>query len=155
LKAIYSRTQASAEALSKVSGEEADIYYESPTSPSHSIDALLNRKDVEAVVIAVPILASGDLIRKAIAAKKHVLSEKPIAQDIAVARNLLEYYRHHHQKLSSSEEVLWAVGENFRFWNSVNRAAEILRGLEAKLVTFRTSVYNLMGPDNKYFHTEW
>jgi len=48
-----------------------------------SVDALLARDEVQAVVLATPDLDRLDLTRKAAAAGKHVLAEKPMAPTVA------------------------------------------------------------------------
>ena len=48
-----------------------------------SVDALLARQDVDAVVVATPDQFRRDLIARAAAAGKHVLAEKPLAPTVA------------------------------------------------------------------------
>ena len=48
-----------------------------------SVDALLAREDIQAVVLATPDLHRLDLTKKAAAAGKHVLAEKPMAPTVA------------------------------------------------------------------------
>lgn len=55
--------------------------YEVPAEPD--VDALLARDDVDAVVLATPDQDRPELTRKAAAAGKHVLAEKPMAPTIA------------------------------------------------------------------------
>jgi predicted dehydrogenase len=55
--------------------------YGVPSEPS--VDALLARKDVDAVVLATPDQDRPELTRKAAAAGKHVLAEKPMAPTVA------------------------------------------------------------------------
>ncbi|MFF4948268.1 Gfo/Idh/MocA family oxidoreductase [Streptomyces chattanoogensis] len=55
-----------------------------------SVADLLTRADVDAVVIATPHDTHEPLLRQALAAGKHVLLEKPVAQDLASARRMLE-----------------------------------------------------------------
>jgi predicted dehydrogenase len=152
LKAIYSRSRGSAEKLAERSGSGVDVYYDNPKNPEDSIDALLGRQDIKAVVIAVTISFAPVLIRKALDAGKHVLSEKPIAPSVAEARALLGYYR---KATSAHPGVIWAVAENFRFWPTVNRAAELLRQLGGALLSFKVDVYNHVGQDNKFAQTTW
>ncbi|MEK6259782.1 MAG: Gfo/Idh/MocA family oxidoreductase [Planctomycetota bacterium] len=52
-------------------------------SAETSVDALLARDDVHAVVLATPDLDRLDLTRRAAAAGKHVLAEKPMAPTVA------------------------------------------------------------------------
>lgn len=55
--------------------------YEAAFCPT--IDELLNREDVDAVVLATPDQDRPELTRKAAAAGKHVLAEKPMAPTVA------------------------------------------------------------------------
>ncbi|PVH82570.1 oxidoreductase-like protein [Cadophora sp. DSE1049] len=151
LKAVYSRSQKSVDGLVASQDLKVDTYYDSPETPSQSLDALLKRDDIQAVIIGVPILAQPALIRKAISAGKHVMSEKPMAQDLSTAQELLDWYK----QPEVSKLGLWAVGENFRFWNSVNRGAELVREIGGNLLTFRVNYYTLIPDDDKYLKTEW
>ncbi len=60
-----------------------EIAVEFAVPAESSIDALLERKDVDAVVIATPDQHRLELTRKAAAAGKHVLVEKPMAPTVA------------------------------------------------------------------------
>ncbi|RMZ76337.1 hypothetical protein DV738_g5002, partial [Chaetothyriales sp. CBS 135597] len=98
LLAVYSRTLASAKTL--VAEEKNDDHddqnskeitlYSDDSPASHSLDALLARADISAVTIALPITVQPAVIRRCLAAGKHVLSEKPIAPDVAAARAAAE-----------------------------------------------------------------
>ncbi|KAL3482793.1 hypothetical protein BJX62DRAFT_231441 [Aspergillus germanicus] len=149
LRAVYSRSQASAEKLATEAGEDVDAYFDSPSVPSKALDDLLSRADITAVIIAVAIPVSPDLIKKALAAGKHVLSEKPIAPDVGIARELIEYHR------QQEGGVLWAVGENFRFWDSVHRAASILKEMRGSLVTFSVTAFSFTDAENPFYHSDW
>ncbi|KAL3455861.1 hypothetical protein BJX64DRAFT_297162 [Aspergillus heterothallicus] len=153
LKAVYSRSQSSAESFIADSGADATAYFDSSSTPSKSLDDLLQREDIEAVIIAVAINAAPDLIKKALAAGKHVMSEKPIAPDVETAEELIEY----HDRLAQqqSKPVLWAVGENFRFWNPVQRAAGILKQMGGRLVMFSVTAYSFTDATNPYFASDW
>ncbi|OQD90861.1 hypothetical protein PENANT_c001G04064 [Penicillium antarcticum] len=148
LKAIYSRSLKSAQDLaSGVSG--VDLYSED-SGADKSYDDLLARSDIGAVIIALPILVQPAFIRKALLAGKHVLSEKPIAKDIATAQELLQWYRTN----IDTAKVFWAVGENFRYLTKFIFAAEQVRAL-GKVLNFRVNVHNLVTADNKYYKTAW
>lgn len=55
-----------------------------------SVSALLARPDVDVVVVATPHDTHEPLLTEALAAGKHVLLEKPVAQDLAAARRMVE-----------------------------------------------------------------
>lgn len=149
LKAIYSRSQSSAETLLKDVDADVEAYYDTTDDPSRSLDAMLKRTDISAVIIALPILVQPSVIRKAIAAGKHVLSEKPIAKDTSTAQDLLAFYQPY------VRNVTWAVGENFRVWPSITKAFEILAASKAQLVTFSVNFSTMVDPKDKYFQTKW
>ncbi|KAJ5166004.1 hypothetical protein N7492_006300 [Penicillium capsulatum] len=98
----------------------------------------------------LPILVQPDFIRKALLAGKHVLSEKPIAKDVATAQDLLDWYRAN----IDTSKVFWAVGENFRYMTKFVFAAEQIQKL-GPVRQFRVNVHTLMKPDNKYYLTSW
>lgn len=50
-----------------------------------------------AVIIALPILSQPDIITKALKAGKHVLSEKPVSQDVTSATKMLKDYQKNYQ----------------------------------------------------------
>src|ERR1043165_5455903 len=56
----------------------------------HDYHLLLKRDDVDAVIIATPNFTHPPIVQAAVAAKKHVLCEKPLALDYATA---LQMYR--------------------------------------------------------------
>lgn len=77
-----------------------------------------------------------------------MLSEKPVAKDVATARELIRWYR------SLSSPPVWAVAENFRYTESLVRAAEAVKQLGGKVVTFHLKKYGYVRETDKYFNTE-
>ncbi|KOC15483.1 hypothetical protein F9C07_2067657 [Aspergillus flavus] len=148
LKAIYSRSLTSAQTLATgVSG--IDLYSED-AGPGKTYDDLLSRSDITAVIIALPILAQPEFIRKALTAGKHVLSEKPIAKDLSAAQDLINL---HNSRIVSSKTV-WAVAENWRYMSKFVRAAEEVRRLGG-VKNFRVVMRSMIKPGSKYHKTEW
>ncbi|CAK7201574.1 hypothetical protein SEUCBS139899_004280 [Sporothrix eucalyptigena] len=151
LGAVYSRSQKSAEALAAsatlgTDGKTPDVYFDSPATAGRSLDDLLARSDIQAIVISLPILVQPAVITKALAAGKHVLSEKPIAKDVAAAKELIQ---------SHKGSPIWAVAENFRFLEVVNYAADQLRKIGGAVTSFNMQLFTLIGDDDKFFNTEW
>lgn len=139
--AIYSRTRASAEALLPLLPGAPDIYTD--------LSALLQRADIEAVDVILPIEALPAAVDMALAAGKHVVSEKPIAPDVASGRRLVSIYRNHPQQV-------WMVAENVRYVQAFRRAAEIINSGEiGTIVMAHWAIHGSMTPDNKYYQTEW
>ncbi|GAB1214674.1 hypothetical protein ATERTT37_003838 [Aspergillus terreus] len=147
LKAIYSRSRQSAQALA---GDCDVAVYAEDAGPGHRYEDLLARADIAAVVIALPILVQPTFIRQALQAGKHVLSEKPIAKDVATARELIAWHRAHAQPAQ-----VWAVAENFRYMGKFARVAEEVRRAGGRVTTFRVLVRSLVKTDSKYYKTQW
>lgn len=139
--ALYSRTQASAQALATQIPHPVEIYTQ--------LDALLARPDIEAVDILLPITALPDAIRKTLAAGKHLLSEKPIAADVTTGRTLLAYHAHH-------PDTQWMVGENWRYEAAFVQAAKMIHdGLIGTPLTCQWAHYASITANSKYYHTLW
>ncbi|KEQ84242.1 NAD(P)-binding protein [Aureobasidium pullulans EXF-150] len=150
LNAIYSRSLASAQKLSKeVESTTPDLYAEDAGSDK-SYAKLLERSDVEAVVIALPILAQPEFIKKALSAGKHVLSEKPVAKDLATAHELIDWY---HTNIDT-KKTIWAVAENFRYLGRFQYGAEQVKEL-GDILGFRLRMHAFVKPGAKYYETEW
>jgi len=145
LQALYSRSIKSAQSV----GTNVDLYSDDQ-GVGRTYHDLLLREDIHAVIIALPILAQPEYIEAALAAGKHVLSEKPIAGDIARAKNLIKYY--------SSDKVTnnatWGVAENFRFLESFAYGRQEIEKL-GRVLGFRVKVFNNVKAGDKYFETEW
>ncbi|KAL5606303.1 hypothetical protein BROUX41_002718 [Berkeleyomyces rouxiae] len=153
LKAIYSRSQSSAQNLAgslPKSDTPPVVYFDSPSVSGSSLDDLLARKDIDAVIVCLPILAQPDIIRKAWKAGKHVLSEKPIAKDICSAKALLEEYH-----ALPDPKPVWAVAENYRFQECLKVAGQKLKDVGGELILFSFDMSTLVKTDNKYFNTAW
>ena len=87
-----------------------------------------------------------EYIRKALKAGKHVLAEKPIANDVETATELLECY---HKNVDTTK-VTWAVAENFRFFESYATASEEISKL-GRLLGFRLRVSAMVEAGNKWY----
>lgn len=139
--AVYSRTAEAASALAAKLPGDVEIYTE--------LDPLLAQPEVEAVDIALPIRVQPEVVRRALTAGKHVLSEKPIAPAHATARELMALNE------ARSGQV-WMVGENLRYESAYPTAAALLRdGAIGKVRTCSWSVFAPMNAQSKYFGTGW
>lgn len=99
---------------------------------------------------SLPILIQPPFIRQAIQAGKHVLSEKPIAKDVATALDLLRWYHERARTAPGDRKILWAVGENIRYQDKFEAAAKVM-GTLGSLKRFRVSVHGMVTRESKYY----
>jgi predicted dehydrogenase len=126
-----------------------DTYFDSPSTSGKSLDDLLARPDISAVIVVLPIVAQPDVIKKVLAAGKHVLSEKPVAKDVASAKELIGWYE---QQVAMSG-LVWGVAENYRFTKSLVFAVEKVKEVGGTVTSFSLKMNSFVKPDNKYFNT--
>ena len=112
IAAVHSRTQASAETVAEAIPYDVDIYTD--------IGMLLADESVEAVDIVLPIPMLPEVVLQALAAGKHVFSEKPIAQSVAEGQALIAACR-------PFGDRVWMVGENWRYEEAFQEAARALQ----------------------------
>ncbi|KAJ1554158.1 hypothetical protein HK405_005862, partial [Cladochytrium tenue] len=115
------------------------------------LSSLLSVPDIAAVVVALPILQQPAVIRTAIAAGRHVLSEKPVAGTVAAARYLLAWY----DALPTDTRPFWGVAENYRFKRSLQFAAAKIAELGWSVNAFALRRFSFAEPDNKCFNTPY
>ncbi|KAL2819155.1 hypothetical protein BJX63DRAFT_382549 [Aspergillus granulosus] len=150
LKAIYSRSLKSAQGLADGLAD-VDLYSDD-SGAGRSFTDLLAREDISAVIIALPIPAQPTYIKAALAAGKHVLSEKPIAKDFATAHELVSWYGD--AANVDKSKTLWGVAENFRFIRKWLRTAEEVQKL-GRVKAFRASMRCKTSLESKYYNTSW
>ncbi|KAJ7698931.1 hypothetical protein B0H17DRAFT_1049739 [Mycena rosella] len=154
LIAVYSRSEKSARELSDAAvasglAPAPAIYHDG--DPSTDLDALLARSDIAAVVVVLPITTQPSIILKALAAGKHVLSEKPVAPTVAEGISLINTYNEKYKK-----NLVWRVAENFEAEPGFRAAGEaIAAGKIGKVTFFKAAVTNHIDVDNKYYKTPW
>jgi predicted dehydrogenase len=141
IAAIFSRQAATAAALAQHIPYPVDIYTD--------LDELLAQPDIEAVDVLLPIAALPDAIARCLAAGKHLISEKPLAPDVATGQRLLALY-------PSDSPTVWMVGENWRYEAAFLHAADLVRrGEIGAPFTCHWAIYTPITANSKYYHTSW
>ncbi len=136
--AVCSRTRASAELLARQIGDRVQV--------ETDLETLLARKDVDAVDLVMPIDTMPAAVRAALQSGKHVISEKPIAPDVAEGLELMQ----------AQKDNVWMVAEDMRYQPAVEAAAEIVaRGDIGGIVLSSWIISNDMRPSNRYYNTSW
>lgn len=83
-----------------------------------SVDALLQRQDVDAVVIATPVHTHASLALQAFSKGKHVLVEKPMAHSVADARAMV--------REAAARKLTLMVDHTFIYGSPVRKMKEVL-----------------------------
>ncbi|KII91478.1 hypothetical protein PLICRDRAFT_156577 [Plicaturopsis crispa FD-325 SS-3] len=154
LLAVYSRSEKSARDLSSFAGSlltlpsAPTVYYDT----NGGLGALLTRKDITSVIVALPITSQPDIILRVLAAGKHVLSEKPVAPSVAEGIELIQKY----ERDFKGKGLIWRIAENYEAEPGYIRAAQIVRsGKIGAVVNWNCRVVNYIDEDSKYYKTPW
>jgi predicted dehydrogenase len=107
---------------------------------------LLLRSDIDAIIVALPIKNQPEYIEAALKAGKHVLSEKPIAENLKDAEHVIRFYNIHIDK----SKVTWGVAENFRFLESYAYAGQQVEKL-GKVLGFQVKAFSYVKPGSKWY----
>jgi len=141
----WSRTQESAERLAGMYGEgTASFYGEEGRAKALAED------QVDAVVITLPINCLVEQARAAWMSHKHVLVEKPLAKDLAQARDILETLL-----TPRPSAPLYCVAENYRFEPGLHRAQELVARSCGKVLTATLLASLPFQEGSKYQATQW
>ena len=95
---------------------------------------------------SLPIVNQTDYIRQALLAGKHVLSEKPVAENLRDAQELMKWYYEN----INTKSVTWSVAENFRYLNSFEYAREQVHRA-GKLLQFKVKAHSMVKSGGKYY----
>ena len=139
LVACANRTRKKAVAYAKLAGIPKVV---------DTAEELLALPGLDAVLLSLPIDVQPDFVKLALGQGIAVLSEKPVAQSVAVGRRLL--------KSTSRFDVPWLVGENFHFMSHAQALLQwVKRGRLGDLRMIQAANINKMDAGNPYFHTAW
>jgi predicted dehydrogenase len=109
---------------------------------------LLQRPDVEAVDIVLPIHLNYQVTRDALEAGKHVIVEKPLAANLNEANEMLNFEKQFYQ--------VKMVAENFRYRTTFYRVKEILEtGEIGKPYSIFWNIFYYVDIQSKYAQTKW
>ena len=154
LKAIYSRSKGSASELAENAVDllhtRPDIYYDGDISTN--LDVLLARSDISAVIVVLPIVLQPAIVLKALAAGKHVISEKPVAPDVASGLKLIAIYEAEYKP----KGLVWRVAENVEAESGYVTAAQAIRaGKIGKVNFFSLREVDRIDQESKWYRTSW
>lgn len=137
--AANNRTKSKALDFAKLAGiPESKVY--------DDLDGILNDKDVSFIDAMLPVQFNLPTVKKAIAAKKPILLEKPIAANLEQARELV--------KLAEATDIPVGIAENWLFFSVIAVAEKHLARI-GPVVAF---IHNSTAPcstSNRYHATNW
>jgi predicted dehydrogenase len=111
-------------------------------------EELIASPDVEAVMISLPIDAQPELVLRVLAAGKPVLSEKPLAANVAQGKKLV--------KAAARFDVPWLIGENFAFMPAIGRLGGwVAAGKLGEVRLVEVFQLTMMDRKNPFFNTRW
>ncbi|KAF8607265.1 oxidoreductase family protein [Ceratobasidium sp. AG-I] len=157
LKAVYSRSKSSASTLAEFAKErlgaaEAIPVYSDDGSQEGGLDTLLSRSDIQAVIVVLPLTQQPEIVIRALAAGKNVLSEKPVAKDVKTGLSLIEKW----EKEFKPKGLIWRVAENFEVEPGLVEAArKIKAGAVGTVRSFNYSIINTTDKSSKWYNTPW
>lgn len=79
-----------------------------------------------------------------------MLSEKPVAKDLATAQELISWY---HSNIDTAK-VTWGVAENFRYLDRFQFGAQQVQQM-GRILGFRLKMHAFVKPGSKYYETSW
>ncbi|KAK7207510.1 hypothetical protein BZA70DRAFT_286866 [Myxozyma melibiosi] len=110
------------------------------------ITALLADPDVEAIDALLPAQYTLDAVNQCVAAGKPIAIEKPIAANLAQAKEIV--------RISRESELPIMVLENFAFWHIVDEIKAVLSQI-GDVVYFSHYAVAPFNPNNIYLNTSW
>jgi len=142
--ALSSRTESRARQvaawIAERTGREPEVYADT--------DDLLDRGDIEAVDVAVPINLTARIASQALQQGKHVFAEKPIADNIEDARSLID--------LARKQNRVLAIGEQFRYQTHFYQVRDLVEsGIIGEALVYRLNDLHYTYLDDKYPSTAW
>ena len=139
ISAIWSRSLETAQRLAET--------LDTPVEATNDLNTLLARDDIDAVDVVLPLNVMSSIVEQALTSGKHVISEKPIAPDVATARRLIA-----RQKPGQ----VWMVAENHRYNDLYIQVAELIeQGAIGKPLLTHFSAHIPVTPESKYFDSQW
>ncbi|KAG1678880.1 hypothetical protein FOA52_003548 [Chlamydomonas sp. UWO 241] len=126
---------------------------------SHALDAhpchgergiadILADRDIELVVVVLPVQVALQVVTQALAAGKHVIEEKPVAGSVELACAAIAEYR------GMKSSALWMIAENYRYEDAYSEACTIAKTIGT--ITKLDLVADMaMDEKNKYFNSAW
>lgn len=135
VSAICGRSQENLEAFSRLTG---------PVPRYTSYEQMLEKEDLEAIVVCTPFTMNKEIANKVLAAGVHVLIEKPIAAHTSEAKQMIAQ--------AKQTALVAMVAENWRYRPALLKAKQYIQsGAIGKTIHVSLRVFSSLDITNKYF----
>ena len=114
---------------------------------SSEFDDVIKDKDIEAIVIAVPVRFHFEMAKKSLEAGKHTFVEKPMAFSVAECKELIE--------ISEKKKLTLMVGHTFIYSTPVRKIKEIIDAGELGQLQYISSRRLNLGLFQKDINVVW
>ncbi|WVR07447.1 hypothetical protein IAU60_004488 [Kwoniella sp. DSM 27419] len=153
LHTIWSRSSSSAESLLSAAQEQDASLKPVLKHGDEGLEAVLADKEVEGVMIVLPITTQPDIVRRAWKAGKHVISEKPLAKDVKDALALIEEY----ETVYKPKGLIWRVAENYAHEPMLREAGKLLASTPelGPILYWQLRFEAFVEDGSKYHKTGW
>ncbi|WWC71616.1 uncharacterized protein I206_105574 [Kwoniella pini CBS 10737] len=162
LHSIWSRSSSSVESfLSEIKKESSNSNLTSNSKElkpelkfgENGLNEILLNKEIDGVLIVLPISSQAEIIKKCWKSNKHVLSEKPIAKDLKIAKNLIEEY----EKEYKPKGIIWRVAENYAHEPILREAGKIISNTPelGPILFWQLNFQGYIEDGSKYQSTTW
>uniref|UniRef100_A0A7S2ZHK3 Gfo/Idh/MocA-like oxidoreductase N-terminal domain-containing protein n=1 Tax=Rhodosorus marinus TaxID=101924 RepID=A0A7S2ZHK3_9RHOD len=113
------------------------------------LQTVLNRDDISAVTVVLPIYLQAGYSLRAIKAGKHVLSEKPIAGSTEEAESVIREWK------ETSGSIHYCIAENYRFEKAFREAASGVKEVCGGVISASITAFVPFPEGSKYESTQW
>ena len=142
--ALCNRTRADAESFAQKINLGSENIYE-------DYNEMLQRNDIEAVDLMVPIPDNFDIAKAVVKSGKNLIAEKPLAATLEGAKKLLNLHQEYDVKIM--------VAENYRYNEEINKIRDLVnQGKIGEIVYFiknKTVDFEKEMKKNTFAATEW
>ncbi|KAJ3698324.1 hypothetical protein LUZ61_002029 [Rhynchospora tenuis] len=150
IKAIWSRSEASAKAASELARDFAPEI-ECKWGDS-GLDDIINDRSIVGVAVVLAGQVQVDISLKMLKAGKHVIQEKPAAGSVAEAETALSSYSSLNS--ISPTKPVWALAENYRFEPAFLESSKMVKDI-GDMMNIQVIVEGSMDSSNPYFGSTW
>jgi len=109
----------------------------STLNTSTSIDDVLDNPEIDAIIVATPVLTHFSIAKKALEKRKHVLLEKPMTDSVEKAQQLVE--------LAKKNDLILMVDHTYLYTGAVKKLKELITNEQFGEINYIDSIRSNLG----------